>query len=242
MGEDEGSRTGREGRSRERTVELPLRTRLARRRRQMLFGSLLGGVLLWVGAGFAIAARRPHALRLPSDAGAGISTHYDRELSRVVTRLAGRDAVVYCPSEEAWSVQAASVFGRRSAWGAFTERPALLTVDLSPQICAELLRLPTIRGQLSGRDDLDALAWSVGALAHEAVHASGIPDERIASCWGTQTIAATAMLLGRSAADGKILEQRFWQRAYRLLPRDYRSSECRDGGTLDRRPAVHAWP
>src|SRR4051794_18673426 len=121
----------------------PLRVRIRRRRRQMIVASLLGGLLLWLGSGFSFHARVPTP-RLPSDVGRDVSSHYDRGLSHVVSRIAGRRAVVYCWSPQTWTDHAEPIFGTQSVWRAYTEETPLLTVSLSPEVCGELLHVEAL--------------------------------------------------------------------------------------------------
>jgi hypothetical protein len=206
----------------------------------MVVGSLLGGLVLWFAAGLSFGSR-PAPLHFPADAGRDVTSHYDRGLGALVTRVARRSALVYCQSEADWRVQTRR-FDMGASWNAYTEYWTLLTVDLSPQVCAELLRLRTLRAPLAHQPDLDALAWSVAALAHEAMHVSGIRSESLAQCYGMQAIATTATLLGRSPREGRMLSRWYWRRLSRRLPPSYRSPYCHDGGAFDRRPAVHTWP
>src|SRR4051794_11945410 len=118
----------------------PLRVRVGRRRRQMLLGALLGGLALWLGSGFSFHTRGGTP-SLPSGAGRNVTSHYDGELGHVVSRIAGRGALVYCWSPETWTEHVTPFFGKRSAWRGYTEANPLLTVNLSPEVCGELHRI-----------------------------------------------------------------------------------------------------
>jgi hypothetical protein len=233
---------------RERTEgdEAGLVTRAARRPRKLLVASASGGVLIWFIAGFFPAFHAPTPAsafsHLPAGAGRDVTSHYDQRLSGVVSRLAGRQAAAYCWSPGQWPAQVRQVGGKTDAWNAYTADEPFLTVNLSPQICGELTRLALLGSPLAAQADLDALAWSVGVLAHESIHAGGVDDERLAECYGMQRIARAAVMLGRSAADARLLAERFWKRLYRVHDATYGSPECRSGGALDLRPATLSWP
>jgi hypothetical protein len=138
--------------------------------------------------------------------------------------------------------QARLAGGRGTSWNAYTAYGPLLTVNLSPQVCAELLRLSALRAPLREQTDLDGLAWSVGVLAHESIHVRGVLSETVAQCYGMQTIAKTALLLGRSRPEAELLADWYWRRLYSRSPAGYSSRECRNGGLLDLRPGTAAWP
>jgi hypothetical protein len=107
---------------------------------------------------------------------------------------------------------------------------------LDRPICASLARLA--RGQ-SVPSEPGALA--VEALAHEAFHLSGIQDEAATQCYGLQAMRFVAARLGVSPALG----QEFLRLAvarYPTLPEQYRSDECREGGTLDLHPETGVFP
>ena len=171
-----------------------------------------------------------------------MSSHYDARLSGVVGRLADRGAAIYCWSADAWVEQARLAGGRGTSWNAYTAFAPLLTINLSPQVCAELLRLSALRAPLREQTDLDGLAWSVGVLAHESIHVRGYLSETVAQCCGMQAIAKAALLLGRSRPEAELLAAWYWRRLYSRSPAGYSSPECRNGGLLDLRPKTQAWP
>jgi hypothetical protein len=90
--------------------------------------------------------------------------------------------------------------------------------------------------------EVDALAWSVAALAHEAQHVAGRFDEATAECHGMQSIAQAASMLGYRERDARYLATVYWKRFSPWLSKSYRSSECQSGGRLDMRPRDDRWP
>ena len=115
-------------------------------------------------------------------------------------------------------------------------------VDLSAPLCLELTRLRRLTVLVWDDGEADALAWSVGALAHEAVHASGNRNEVEATCFGMQRIPAAAVALGRTAPEGRHLAEIYWRLWYERHDSSYRSRDCRDAGRLDIRPHSDVWP
>jgi hypothetical protein len=183
--------------------------------------------------------------RLPKDAAGPTTTHVDPLYGRVVSSLTGRKTRVYCWSNADWAVRLAE---RRALWPdadplgpwrAYTN-VELLTVHLSPETCAQLSRVAE-PVPLREAGSVDAVAWAVHTLAHEAAHARGILDEATAECYGLQTTADVAMQLGRSRKDADYLAAIYWKHWYVWLGGTWRSSECRPGGRLDLDRRSH-WP
>jgi hypothetical protein len=166
---------------------------------------------------------------------------------RVVAAL-GASAEVRCWSvadwrkrEEEWGNWRGRPLGE---WGAYTNTgpDGGTRIQLSPSICGMLDRL-AFQDIPADQDPWpDALAFSVGALAHEAQHARGISDETKAECYGMQSIVSTAEALGRSGAEGRYLASLYWRTTYLKRDEKYRSDDCRDGGPYDLRPETHVWP
>ena len=186
--------------------------------------------------------------RLPRLIGNDVESGQDPKLARVVSALAGRRTTVWCWSREDWNTRTAglqrrypglSVAGPWRAYSTVVPRPV---VHFSPQICAELTALAASRRPVHNSTSRDAYAWAVSTLAHEAVHASGVFDERVATCYGAQSIRRASMLLGKSSGEGQRLAELYWARWYRWHDRNHRSSECRNGGRFDIRRHTNTWP
>jgi hypothetical protein len=221
-----------------------------RRRRLTLAGVVWAICLVAIGTAIEMATARPHATltealriergRLPRAVPVSTATHSDARLAHVVAVLGGIGADVRCWSTAAWRRQATA--GLREPWRAYTVGTPLLTVNLSPALCAELTRLTKLRVPVWRDEFPDALALSVGSVAHESMHVSGIRDEAKAECEGMQTIAKAAVLLGRPPAEGRYLAVLYSNHWYPWWPSAYRSPECRNGGRLDLHTATNAWP
>jgi hypothetical protein len=185
--------------------------------------------------------------RLPNLSATTSPSRSDSRLSHVASVLADRGVAALCWSHADWRTEAAES-GRLShtklggPWAAFTSYSPYLAVELSPEVCIELSRLGDLHTRVWQDEWPDALALSVGALAHESIHARGYLNERVAECWGMQTIPDAAVALGRSRKEGHYLANLYWHRWYRFRPDSYRSGECRNGRALDLRPNADAWP
>jgi len=175
--------------------------------------------------------------RLPAHAAGETRSHADPLYGRVVSTLAGRPTKVYCWSQADWATRLAerrALFPNADPlgpWRAYTRLDPLV-VHLSPELCAQLVRVSR-PVPLEETGPVDAVAWAVHVLAHEAQHARGILDEATAECYGLQATADVAMKLGRSRKDAAYLAAVYWKHWYVWLGDPWRSSECRRGGRLD---------
>jgi hypothetical protein len=167
------------------------------------------------------------------------ASHEDRRLGRIVTRLAQRRARVYCYSSADWNGAPGSL-GPWRAFVRYTTKPT--SVLISPEICTQLTALAESHTRVWRDDWPDALARSVGSLAHEAAHVSGIRNEAKADCYGLQWIARAARMLGRTRAEGAYLATVYLKHWRPWHPPAYLSRECRNGGKLDLHPQSTVWP
>jgi hypothetical protein len=239
---------------------------LRRRFRRLALASVLWLVLLFLATllvGVARPSEEDAPARATPPAGASIRVevgrlpevelwdwddHVDPRLSRIVAVLADRKAAkVHCWSTEGWETTAVEweerwpQLGKLGDWRAysFAHPPE---VHLSPSVCAQLMRLKRLRDPVWRDEWPDALAWSVSALAHEAVHVAAIRNEPKADCFGMQTVGRVSVMLGRSKAEGAYLAALFLKHWYPWRPAAYRSRECRNDGALDLHPQSALWP
>ena len=77
-------------------------------------------------------------------------------------------------------------------------------------------------------------------LAHEAQHVAGARDEAKAECAALQTVDTVGAALGLPKATANRLARLTMRRV--SLPPNYRSEQCKRGGTLDQEPETRAWP
>jgi hypothetical protein len=167
------------------------------------------------------------------------ASHEDRRLGRIVTRLAHRRAKVYCYSSADWN----GAPGSLGPWRAFTRYATKPTsVLLSPELCTQLTTLAQSHTRVWSDEWPDALARSVGSLAHEAAHVSGIRNEAKADCYGLQSIGRAARMLGRTRAEGAYLATIYLKHWRPWLRPPYVSRKCRSGGKLDLHPQSSRWP
>jgi hypothetical protein len=85
-------------------------------------------------------------------------------------------------------------------------------------------------------------AIAVHVLTHEAMHVDGERNEAVAECRALQSDARTVVLLGGTAEQGDALAQRIATEVHPTMSDEYRSPECREGGTLDVTPEDGTWP
>ena len=210
--------------------------------------TVLGSALAWTGSSDSQTStppRLPDWGRLPVITGPSGKSRIEPRFGQAVAVVAGLGTEVRCWSVADWQrlrVEWGDWRGQElGPWGAYTTR-GQFRVHLSPSICATLTRL--VDDEVPVREDPwpEQLAWSVGALAHEAQHVRGVLDERQAECYGVQSITKLASALGRGGEEGRYLARLYWTSAYVAHERRYRSGECRDGGRLDLHPETHAWP
>jgi hypothetical protein len=182
---------------------------------------------------------------LPSVAGASEESHVNPDLGPVADSLGENLATateVRCWSDKDWPGildELSAYYGDRPHGELLGfASPDLVRINLAPSICADLNEL--LYDEPERLDDDHALA--VLALAHEAMHVAWVDDEAEATCYAVQEAERVARRLGLSRPEARTLARLAWTDSYRELPRDYQSSECADGRTLDTDPDSHAWP
>ncbi len=123
--------------------------------------------------------------------------------------------------------------------------------DLRAATCAELDAL--VEGRRTDQlacaarssscgDDVQALAWAVGTLAHESFHLRGILDEGLAECYAVQTLSGTAQRLGATPAEAQNLAALHWETGVPQMPVQYHEAGCANGEAHDLRPEDPVWP
>ncbi len=83
---------------------------------------------------------------------------------------------------------------------------------------------------------------AVHVLAHESEHLAGIANEAQAECISMQRTAEAARLLGATADEAEQLAVTYAAQVYPRMPDDYRSDDCKAGGSMDIRPDDTSWP
>ncbi len=177
-------------------------------------------------------------------------TGNEQRLSAVASQIAGRAVKVHCPGP------VGRVFAKDSVVEGFVRfdaegRPSDET-KLQATSCDELDALAegrrakelacTERAAIRcGRHGAE-LATALDVVTHESFHLKGIQDEAKTECNALQTLAATAVQLGATPAQGAALARAQFAESYPLMPDAYRSPDCADGHPWDLRPDDPAFP
>ena len=157
-------------------------------------------------------------------------TALERRLGELSSLVAGRSVQVRCEDFSDGSLQEP---------GGVVQFSGSTPADFSrvrPDVCTAILKF--MRAPTTLRFD-SAVALSV--LAHEAFHLQGIKTEAVAECYAIQSVPRLAHALGASPQQAAAMAIAVWKLQYPTMPAQYRSPECRPGGSLDRRPGG-GWP
>jgi hypothetical protein len=166
----------------------------------------------------------------------------------IASKIAGRPVEVRCQGRvsAAFDVTAESGSVRFDAAG----RPADWT-DLKRGICLALGRFEREHREEKFGCVHDPHACNLSVLrsihaletlAHEAWHLAGHANEATAQCYALQRIAFVAAVLGAPTEQGDALARAAFVVLYPEMPEQYRSGECRDGGSLDLSPESSVFP
>jgi hypothetical protein len=90
--------------------------------------------------------------------------------------------------------------------------------------------------------EIEQTAVAVNVLTHESYHLAGHRSERTTQCYAMQRNAEAARVLGATPEQASAVARFVWEHVYPALPHEYRTSDCRDGGPFDLRPANPSWP
>jgi len=164
--------------------------------------------------------------------------HRDNEhrLAAVASELAGRPVGVHCPG----------FFARLTAIGTdagsvefdSAGRPSGST-DLDERTCAKLDALARNHGaRLLDPDTAQALV----TLAHESFHLRGIVDEAQTQCYAVQTVQLAAQRFGVPLHRARAVAIWALSTSPYLLPAQYWSPTCHNGGPWDLRRDTDVWP
>jgi hypothetical protein len=113
-------------------------------------------------------------------------------------------------------------------------------IELRHDICGAIAQIRQ-HHQLHSPAALQAAAEAVKALAHEAFHIRGDSDEAVTECHAMQLVVATALRLRITPTLAHRFGRIVWL-DYHLMPANYRTSLCIDGGPFDLHPGSHVWP
>src|SRR5512145_2332421 len=171
----------------------------------------------------------------------------EAELARIATVIAGRDVGISCPGTLASLTEVSAQDG--SVVFSPEGKPAD-EAELSGETCRTLRRflnggvpgLHCLAGPRPCPLEVREAAVAVNVLSHEAWHLAGVRDEAATQCYALQSNADTAVRLGAGPEDAQAVARYILRQVQPVLPADYRSSECYDGGPLDLRPGRSSWP
>lgn len=164
---------------------------------------------------------------------------HEARLGAIASEIAGRPVEVRCQGRfsAAFDVTAESGTVQFDASG----QPADWA-DLKRGICTSLARFRSehrqekfgcVHDPLACNLDVLRSIHALETLAHEAWHLAGHADEATAQCYALQRIAFVAATLGAPLEQGTELARAAFVVLYPQMPEQYRSGECRDGGSLD---------
>ena len=173
----------------------------------------------------------------------------EHRLAAIASQIAGREVTVHCPGPIGRALGEDQLEG--SVQFDADGKPANGT-RLRKTSCAELDALAEGRrgkelacteraGILCGRHGRE-LAMAVEVITHESWHLRGIADEGRTECNALQTMGATAQMLGATPGQASALARGQLTESYPLMPDQYRSEHCVDGGSFDLRPDDSRWP
>lgn len=167
----------------------------------------------------------------------------DERLADVASALVGVDASVRCWSGRGWKrvMEASNAElppderGEFDGWADIFD----FRIDLAPWVCEELAGLPDTAPSRHGL----ALAAAISVFVHETRHLTAAgSNEAAAECASLQKMDDAGRLLGLSESRSRRLAHRTWKELYPTLAAEYRSPECRPGGSLDRAPETPEFP
>ncbi len=171
----------------------------------------------------------------------------EERLAKIAGVIAGRDVGIACPGTLATLTEVSAHDGSV----AFTPdgRPTD-EAELSSRTCSRLRAF--LSGEIAGLDCLasgatcskavEDAAVAVNVLSHEAWHLAGERNESVAQCYALQSNEETAIRLGATPAEARAIADFIVRRVQPVLPPEYKTTECRDGGPLDLEPARTGWP
>ena len=165
-------------------------------------------------------------------------------LSKAASALTVQDIEVRCWSAEEWPRMSKEYNAYARAPG---DDAGLATgatrAQIPPSACEPLAAFLYEHRQPATGEDVEGLAKAVAIVAHETEHLYETDaGEAETECHAAQDVRQLARLLGASSSYASQLATVYWRDVYPSQPPDYRSRECRSGGSLDRHPETAAFP
>jgi hypothetical protein len=192
----------------------------------------------------SMRANRP----LPQVRGSREESKVEPTLSRFVSRFVlhkPRGIEVRCWSKDEWrfvTKEWATYLGTGDLLGFVHSKR--LRASVAPRICKQLAGLvyhdehPTVGEQMYRKSE------AVAVLAHEAEHMrNGLrASEAITECHAMQRMRWLARIMGTTEDYAGLLAERYASDLYEYNQKEYKTADCRDGGSLDLRPGNDVWP
>lgn len=162
----------------------------------------------------------------------------EQRFTAIARSIAPGSAGVHCQRLGEAFTYAGADLGRVSyAEDGSADGPAMVTYET----CQHLTDYWRSSAEQKDAPSLDQVV-AVHVLAHESRHLAGDRSESTAECRAMQTDADVARALGATAAQARALATTYATTVYPRMPADYRTSDCRPGGALDRTPDDGVWP
>jgi hypothetical protein len=197
---------------------------------------------------FVVADRRLEANfvwnePLPTVRGVATVSRIEPRFSRVGATMTNGPVEVRCWSRQDWPRVLAEFraldLGRSDPAGfAIADRRR---INLDPWGCEHLDQLVYLHRLPEGSDQSE-MASAVELLAHEIQHLVSPMSEAATECYGAQTVEQVARALGTPPRYARTLAVRYWNEGYPLMPANYRTKLCRNGGVFDANRGSARWP
>jgi hypothetical protein len=169
-----------------------------------------------------------------------------RDISAIAGSSVGVRPDVYCWQSDGWAPfieQYAIVRGGEEISLKGIADNARNRIDLDPGVCAGLRWYVRRMRPTSLSYENFEIADALMVLTHQAEHLKAPnASEAEVECYALQHVRPLIRAAGWGAEYASELALQAWELSYQQLPQAFRSSACRDGGTLDRHPRSSAWP
>jgi hypothetical protein len=163
------------------------------------------------------------------------------EFADALRAVSGIESHVRCWTKSGWEkLEAVQRLEPNSLIG--LADPFTYEIHLHPYVCDWLAALQFGRTFEESDDEVQA-AQALITLTHEGTHfTSAGSNEALVECRAIQNAHLVAVRLGIYEDYARKLARAYWENAYPFLDPYYRSSECRDGGTMDVNSDTSDWP
>jgi hypothetical protein len=181
---------------------------------------------------------------LPVRGGETDESRIEPRLSQAASALTLQDIEVRCWSVEDWP----RMNKEYNAYSSDRGDPAgfvtgATRAHISPSSCETLGRFLYGHGRPATDEGVEEVAEAVGLVAHETEHLFETgAGEAETECHAAQDVRRLARSVGAPSSYASRLATVYWRDVYPSQPPEYRSKECRKGGSFDRHPETDAFP